>query len=163
MAGVGVCTPGQGYAGRCRAVRGHGTSWGVVLLICPQFLVEWVLWFHFPITKCAFSVKTKENLCSEAQTPPRRRRRKCLLFSRSSLQLGPRTHALGSDQHCRAVTLAINQPSVFPAPAGNSGPCSFLPQERLSPEPPADSRPFLSARAKDAVTEISMGVGGGGW
>ena len=117
-----------------------------VLFICPQLRVERVLWFHFPITKCAFSEKAKENLCFEAQEPPRRRRRKCLLFSRGPGNLVPWSPAPESDQHCRGGT-CVSQPSVHP------GNCStFVPSsQRLLPEPPADFLALPWTRAKDVA------------
>lgn len=52
----------------------------VVLVICPQLLFECVLWFHFPITNCAFLVKTKGNVSSEIHMTPKRRKTVPLIF-----------------------------------------------------------------------------------
>ena len=125
-----------------------------VLFICPQLRVERVLWFHFPITKCAFSEKAKENLCFEAQEPPRRRRRKCLLFSRGPGNLVPWSPAPESDQHCRGGT-CVSQPSVHPGNCSTFAPSS----QRLLPEPPADSLALPWTRAK----EVAAGWGAGQW
>ena len=133
----GFCALCPVVSGACRCVH---TWWGAlgrggtvllprthvwaVLFICPQLRVERVLWFHFPITKCAFSEKAKENLCFEAQEPPRRRRRKCLLFSRGPGNFVPWSPVLESDQHCPGSTRA-SQPSCIQETA----PPLFLPHK----------------------------------
>lgn len=124
----------------------------VVLFICPQLLGEQVLWFRLPITKCAFSVKTKDSFCSEAQTPPRRRR-KCPLFI-SRLLPGwacgappPRRPARGSDTRHRPDRRASNSRSSSPKAS-----------TRSSRQPPA---PLPSTPGtKDVAAEVSMGPEG---